>query len=320
MEAIERDICTAPARVLVVEDEDHLRTILRIQLEQAGYRVITASDGEEGLRLAIQEKPDLIILDWMMPRMDGYEVCHRLKSHFVTSHIPIIMLTAKAELSDKLKSLSDGANDYIVKPYAKEELILRVRNLLTWSRSQRDANPLTGLPGNVVIEQEFQRRMAEGQDFAFLYVDMDHFKAFNDYYGYRRGDAAIRMVADLLLEVVHHHGTPTDFVGHVGGDDFVVIADPATAPTIAEVMIEEFDRRIPQLYDPEDRRRGYIEVRDRQGKLTRFPIITLTIAAVHHAGRSFRHVGEICDVSAELKQYGKRQEGSVVVWERRGAR
>lgn len=311
------DIAAAPTRILVVEDEESLRTILRLQLEHEGYDVLTAGDGVEGLESALHERPDLIVLDWMMPRMDGHEVCHRIKTNFVTSHIPVIMLTARFELKDRLKSLSDGANDYITKPYELDELLVRVRNLLMWSRSQREANPLTGLPGNATIEKEFQERVQDGETFAFLYLDMDNFKAFNDYYGYRRGDEAIRHLAVLLVKAVEEKGSPGDFVGHVGGDDFVIIADPANMKPIAEAVIEEFDRSVPVLYDPADRKRGHIEVSDRRGRLRRFPLMTLTIAGVTNEGRQLRHVGKISDIAAELKHIGKREEKSIVVWERR---
>ncbi|MBU1950364.1 MAG: response regulator, partial [Candidatus Eisenbacteria bacterium] len=308
---------TASARILVVEDEKSLRTILRLQLDKAGYEVITASDGEEGVQRALEAVPDLIVMDWMMPKMDGNKACQILKNNFTTSHIPVIMLTAKSELKDRLEGLSGGANDYIVKPYEADELLLRVHNLLVWSRSQREASPLTGLPGNAAIEDEFQNRLDNNEVFAFLYLDIDNFKAFNDYYGYRHGDQAIRLLADIVVRVVAQHGEPGDFIGHVGGDDFIVIAGIHTAQIVGEALIEAFDREIQQLYDQEDRTRGFIKVVDRRGSYQQFPIMTLTIAAVTNQGRQFKHVGEITDTSAELKHVGKGHAGSIVVWERR---
>jgi diguanylate cyclase (GGDEF)-like protein len=227
------------------------------------------------------------------------------------------MLTAKFELKDRLKGLADGANDYVVKPYEAEELLLRVRNLLMWSRSQREANPLTGLPGNAAIDQEFQCRVAGGETFAFLYLDIDNFKAFNDYYGYRKGDDAIRLLAELLVAIVEADGHPDDFVGHVGGDDFVVIAEPDSAHRIADKIVAEFDKLSPGLYQQEDRELGRIEVADRRGRLKTFPLMTLTVAGVTNRDRSYMHVGEISDTSAELKHFGKSRQGSIVVWERR---
>jgi diguanylate cyclase (GGDEF)-like protein len=281
------DIDAPSTRILIVEDEPSLRAILKLQLEKEGYEVLTAADGVDGL------------------------------SAVVTANIPVIMLTARFELKDRLKCLSDGANDYMTKPYEVDELLIRVRNLLMWSRTQRDANPLTGLPGNVAIEKEFQHRVANKETFAFLYLDIDHFKAFNDYYGYRKGDEALGHLADLLVAAVRDNGSPGDFVGHVGGDDFVVIGTPKTAQEVVRGLLDEFDRTVPDLYDAHAREQGFIEVSDRRGRLKRFPIMTLTVAGVTNEGRQLRHVGEICDIAAELKHVGKQYERSVLVWERR---
>src|SRR5262245_32071607 len=156
--------------------------------------------------MAQRELPDLILLDVMMPRMDGYETCRRLRGLFVTRNIPIILLTAKTADADKVQGLENGANDYVTKPWQARELMLRVRNVLEWSRQQRSASPLTGLPGNVSITQEISSRLASDVPFAMLQLDIDHFKAFNDLYGYSRGDQAIRTLAEVLVEAGQRHG------------------------------------------------------------------------------------------------------------------
>jgi DNA-binding response OmpR family regulator len=138
-----------PPRILVVDDEPPIRDILKFQLENAGFLVSCAEDGEQGLRMAEADPPDIVLLDLMIPHMDGYEVCRRLKSMYGTRHIPVIILTARGELDEKLRGLENGANDYVTKPFSMPELLMRVRNVLNWSQSQREANPLTGLPGNV---------------------------------------------------------------------------------------------------------------------------------------------------------------------------
>ena len=178
-----------PEHILIVDDEPHIRRILGFLLDQRGYVTSQAADGVEAVEVARRERPDLILLDLMMPRMDGFEVCEALRSDFVTSQIPVIMLTAKGEVSDKVRGLEGGANDYLTKPYDNKELIARVQNMLEWSRVQRQANPLTGLPGNQAIEKRLQVAVAAREPFAFMYLDIDHFKAFNDSYGYQRGSA-----------------------------------------------------------------------------------------------------------------------------------
>ncbi len=306
-------------RILVVEDDINLRTILKMQLERAGYEVRAAEDGEGALRCVDEERPDLILLDVMMPGMNGYEVCRRLKSDIGTANIPIIMLTARSEQEDRIRGLAGGANDYLTKPYEVEELLVRVRNILQWSRLQRAANPLTGLPGNVAIENELRSRISQGREFAFMYLDIDNFKAFNDCYSFRKGDEAIRLTASIILSAISLEGSGNDFVGHVGGDDFIVIIDLTHAESVVQEIIREFDEKAPKLYTPEDRQRGYIETHDRQGASAQFPLMSVTIAAVTNRDREFQHVGEVTQAASELKGFGKKEAGSVVIWERRAA-
>ncbi len=305
-------------KILVVEDEASLRKILQMQLAGAGYEVETAEDGVDGLEKVKQNPPDLVLLDVMMPRMDGSEVCRQLKANFLTSQIPVIMLTALGELRDKVAGLDVGANDYMTKPYALDELLIRMRNILRFSKLQREANPLTGLPGNVAIESEATGRIQSGELFAFLYLDIDHFKAFNDYYSYQDGDFAIKKTAMIILTAVRHIGGSGDFVGHVGGDDFVVFSTPEHARAIADEIKREFDAQMPQLYKEEDRERGYVQVMNRQNVVTKAPLMSITIAGVTNIGRSITHVGQLSDMAAELKRHGKSKPSSQIVWERRG--
>ncbi len=305
--------------ILVVEDEASLRLVLKMELERAGYRVRTAEDGLDALQKIQEELPSLVLLDVMMPNMDGYEVCSRIKSDLATASVPVIMLTGRTEHEDKLRGLRGGANDYITKPYEKDELLVRVGNMLVWSMMQREANPLTGLPGNTAIESELAQRLRSETPFTFMYIDIDHFKAFNDYYSFRKGDEAIRLTASILTTAVSIEGSGHDFVGHVGGDDFVMIVDSACAAAIADMVVKEFDAKIPRLYHDTDRQRGYIQTTDRVGVERRFPIMTLTIAAITNQDRKFEHLGELSQVAAELKAFGKSQAGSIVVWNRRQA-
>lgn len=304
-------------KVLVVDDEEHIRRILKFQLERHGYRVVAAENGEVALQMARREAPDLVILDLMMPKLDGFEVCMRLRADFHTSQIPIIMLTAKSDLPDRIKGLQDGANDYLVKPYSNDELLLRVRNVLEWSATQRNANPLTGFAGNKVIEKHLQRRIDSAEPFAFLYIDIDNFKHYNDHYGYQKGDQAILFLADIITEAVNTLGGSTDFVGHVGGDDFVILTSIERAEFIGRRIVEEFDRGSLVLLSEEDVRRGYLEIRSRLGEIRRVPLMSLTIALVQDEGGRIKHFAQINDIATELKRFGKGMVGSVLVRERR---
>lgn len=304
-------------RILVADDEPHILQILKFALEKAGYQVYTACNGQEALEKAKQLKPHLLILDIMMPKMDGFEVCRKMRESFKLNQIPIIMLTAKSDVSEKVRGLEGGANDYLVKPYSNEELLLRVRNVLEWNIRQREANPLTGLPGNTAIERELKVRIEKGKAFAFLYIDIDNFKAFNDYYGYQKGDEIISFLAGILTRTIEKLGNDSDFVGHIGGDDFVLITSPTRGEFMAKYIIDEFDKRALFLLDEEDVKRGYLEVRNRQGEIHRIPIMSITIALVVGTEDKIKHFAEINDIASELKKYGKKIRGSVVIRERR---
>jgi PleD family two-component response regulator len=304
-------------RILVVDDEPHIRQILKFTLEKAAYQVFCASDGEEALEKMAEIKPNLVLLDVMMPHMDGFEVCRKMRRDFVLSQIPVIMLTAKGDLNEKVRGLDGGANDYLVKPYSNDELLLRVRNVLEWNIRQKEANPLTGLPGNTAIERELIERINRKKPYAFLYIDIDNFKGFNDYYGYQKGDEIIGFLADILTKTIEKLGNKDDFIGHVGGDDFVMIASPTRAEFMAKYIIDEFDKGALLLLDEDDVKRGYLEVRDRQGELKRIPVMSVTMALVMSTDNKIEHFAEINDIASSLKEYGKRIKGSVVVKERR---
>ncbi len=304
------------SRILIAEDEPNLREVLRMQLELEGFEVIEACDGEVVLELAPQVRPDVIRLDVMMPRMDGYETLRRLRASYATRFIPVIMLTAKDSREDALTGFQGGANDYLTKPYDRRELLLRVNNQLNWSRQQREANPLTGLPGNLSINRETEHRLGSGKPFALLQVDIDFFKAYNDHYGYPRGDEAIQTLSRILVEAACRHGEGT-FVGHIGGDDFVLLSTPEHAEAIGQEIIDAFNLAVPSLYDAEDRARGHVEVKNRRHELEDFPLMSVTIAMVSTDRAQVTHLAQLTDIAQELKAHGKGIPGSVLVGERR---
>jgi diguanylate cyclase (GGDEF)-like protein len=304
------------SRILIAEDEPHLREVLHMQLELAGFDVLEACDGEVALDLARQVHPDVILLDVMMPRMDGYEALRLLRASYSTRFIPVIMLTAKDTKSDVLTGYQGGANDYLTKPYDRGELLLRVNNQLNWSRQQREANPLTGLPGNLSINQETEHRLRSGEPFALLQVDIDFFKAYNDHYGYPRGDEAIKTLSRILVEAASRHGEGT-FVGHIGGDDFVLLSTPEHAEAIGQEIIDSFNRAVPSLYDAEDRERGHVQVKNRRDELENFPLMSVTIAMVSTDRAQVSHLAQLTDIAQELKAHGKGIPGSVLVGDRR---
>lgn len=298
------------ARILIADDELPVRQLLELVLSDQGYEVLSAQNGDQLVRLAQERTPDLILVDVMMPVLDGYEAIRQLRNDTRTAHIPMLILTARSSPSDVVTGFETGADDHIGKPFDTRELLARIASHLRRASQRPVRNPLTGLPGNVLLTEELKYRIKRDDLFAFLYVDLDNFKAFNDTYGPARGDRVIRVLADVLVEQVREHGNDNDFIGHIGGDDFVVITTPEAIDRVCQSIINEFDKRVRLLYDPEDLELGYLQGIDRQGVARRFPIISLSIGVVTNRYRSFEDHEQISRIAADMKQFAKQQPGS----------
>ncbi len=308
-----------PREVLLVDDDPELRKIIASNLEHAGFSVHTASDGVEALAALSEQPTDIVILDVMMPKIDGIEATRRIRAN-TDARIkltPIILLTARSEEADRIAGLEAGADDYVTKPFSNLELIARVRAQLRRVDSDAALSPTTRLPGNLFIEQELRRRIDSNDPFAVLYIDADHFKAYNDVYGFGHGDTIIRFIAHTIVDAIRTQGGPEDFVGHIGGDDFVAITQDEHVDAVATAILEAFDRGIRKYYNERDARTGYIETRDRRGSLDRFPIMTLSIAALSNKVRPLTDYGQIGEIAAELKSKAKAIPGSSFVKDRR---
>lgn len=303
--------------LLVADDDPFIARLLEIELRAAGYDVRVASDGNQALELAQERSPDLVLADVMMPNMDGFELTRRLRQDPRTATVSIIMLTARGLSADKLEGFAIGADDYIVKPFDTPELLARIRGVLRRAKEMRAQSPLTGLPGNVRIEEEIDQLVESGREFALLYVDLDHFKAYNDHYGFMRGDQVIQATSTLLEEVSRDVTGGEAFVGHVGGDDFVLIVSPDKATDVAEAVVARFDAEIPVLYDPEDRERGYVEVANRRGELQRFPMLSISIGIATTQHRAYAHYAEAVAIATEMKTFTKATAGSSWALDRR---
>jgi diguanylate cyclase (GGDEF)-like protein len=306
-------------KILAVDDEPDILRLTQYLLESWGYQVASASNGREAIEVAKQEVPDLILMDVNMEEMNGLEACQQLKSDFSTSFIPVIMLTSQDQVNDKITGLEKGADDYVIKTVDPLELRARIEMVIRRTQEQSNANPLTKLPGNIVIERVVQQRLAAGGEFSVCYCDLDNFKAYNDKYGYESGDRVIVHTARLLIQSARENGHSNDFVGHIGGDDFVMVTTPTHEDAICSSMIKRFDETIPDFYDQEDRDRKHIEVENRSGSLERFPIMSITIAVVNNVTERVSSSHAIAERAAELKKYLKRFQGSNYLSERRGS-
>jgi diguanylate cyclase (GGDEF)-like protein len=307
----------AGERVLVVDDDPFIARLLEIELRAVGYEVRLAGDGREALDTVAAWLPDLVLADVMMPNMDGFELTRRLRGDSRTATVSVIMLTARGLSADKLEGFSVGADDYIVKPFDTPELMARIRGVLRRAKEMRAQSPLTGLPGNVRIESEIEARVKAQDTFAILYVDLDHFKSFNDHYGFMRGDQVIQWTARLLQDIALELAGPSAFVGHVGGDDFVLICDASLVERVAEAIIQRFDAGAAEQYDDADRALGYIEVTNRRGEIQRFPLISVSIGVASTERRSFSHYAEVVAVATEMKSFTKGTAGSSWAVDRR---
>ena len=294
------------ALILVADNEADIRLFVEANLRLEGFEVAFAKDGEEALRRTIELRPALVLLDIMMPKLDGFEVCRRLRTDARTSNIPVIILTAKSMTVDKVVGLTAGADDYVLKPFDPMELVARVRTTLRRSRELRATSPLTGLPGNHVIAQELAARLREGKPLAVVYADLNDFKAYNDRYGFLRGDDVIAMAAEVLRAAVRDAAGEDAFVGHIGGDDFMLACEPDAVIGVCEYAIAEFDRRVPAFYDADDLDRGYVDLPDRQGETRRFPLVSLALGVASNENRVYRDHREIVQTATEMKQYLKR--------------
>ena len=305
--------------ILVVDDDEQLRRVISTNLELAGYNVEISTDGEDALARVEDALPDLILLDVRMPVLDGFATARRLRAHPnpTVASVPIVMLTARGEPEDKILGFEAGADDYITKPFGPAELLARVRARIVRHEADSSLSPLTRLPGNISIEAELRRRIAAEQPFAVLYLDLDNFKAFNDAYGFGRGDDAIVMLASISLDAVRRRGNPGDLLGHSGGDDFVILTTAERCDEIAEVILEEFDERVGSLYSEKDRRSGFVETHDRRGASVRVPLMSVSIAALSNERRKLTDYGQIGLIAAELKSYAKSIECSAYVKDKR---
>jgi len=292
-------------RILVVEDDFDISNMLRIYFQSQGYEVAVAPRGGDALEMCRQQLPHVIVLDIMLPDIDGYEVCRQLRGNLRTSHIPIIFLTQKDERSDKIHGLELGADDYITKPFDVEELKLRVKNAMARAAYESLTNPTTGLPSAKLIEEQLRSLMRRG-DWGIVYVGINGLEAFNEVYGFVAGDEVLRFAAMVMGETVDTLGTPNDFIGHVGGDDFLIITEKDLVRPIAEDLTRRFSEGVGTHYDFKARQQGYITVRDDQGNERKVGLMELSIGVITSDDGPFTDIREITEAAAAARREGRR--------------
>jgi diguanylate cyclase (GGDEF)-like protein len=308
-----------PDLILVVDDDQDIAGFVEFNLKMHGFEVIKAKDGRQALEVMELRRPDLAVIDWMMPNMDGVELTRQLRAEPLTSALPVIMLTAKGLTVDKVVGLTAGVDDYLVKPFDTAELIARVSSTLRRNKEFREVSPLTGLPGNARVRREIAEKMKAGGEYSVGYIDIDRFKSVNDVYGFDRGDEFITALARSLHKAVATIRNPSVFLGHIGGDDFVFICAPEQVLPLTQRTVTDFEQAADQLYDPADRDRGFIEVPDRRGNKNRAALVTLSIGVAQATveGRRFTDPRVVIAVASEMKKVATSQPGSYVAIDRR---
>jgi diguanylate cyclase (GGDEF)-like protein len=267
--------------IVVVDDDPNVGLLIPVILKTLGYTITALSNGKDLLSYLIKNsKPDLILLDLKLPDIDGYELCKRIRENQFTADIPIIVLTGISEVDSKIKTIEIGADDYISKPFDVRELKVRIKRILNRKENDSSLNPLTKLPGGPLIEEFTRKKLDTDPNFSYAYVDIDNFKAYNDVYGYTKGDVVIKFLAGIIETSLKQNSPGDYFLGHIGGDDFAIIAPTPKIIKISEDVIKNFDSSISNYYNDADKKSGYITTKDRMNNVRNFPFMTISIAIV----------------------------------------
>ena len=304
-------------KVLLAEHDEKVIEILSYLLKAWDYSIVTVLDGRSVLDIVRREQPDIIIIDSNLPKLDGLSVSKSLKEDFLTAHIPVIILIDKRQIRKKMLEIEQGVDDYLANPPDPIDLEVRMEMALRRATHQLHANALTRLPGNRQIEKVIHAKFNEGVFFSVAYYDIDNFKCFNDKYGYMKGDSVIKHAAYIISRTVKQFGNKTDLVGHIGGDDFVVVTTPEREKIIASESILSFNRLTPFHYTKEDRERKYIVAKDRKGIISKIPLMSLSIAIANNKEFKFQSIVQFMETIAEIKKHLKTLPGSNFLVNRR---
>ena len=303
-------------KILLADDSHAIRFLVTEILTNAGFTVVQAQDGQEAVDKTYKENPDLLILDYEMPKKTGFEVVKEIRSRTGYLHTPIIIFTAVTDKSTKLEGLGLDIDDYLTKPADEDEIVARVKLLLKRSQQKMDSNPLTHLPGNPSIQARIEREIATGKPFAVLYCDLNNFKSFNDKYGFEAGDRVLKATANIIVAAAKQD--PNSFVGHIGGDDFIVVSCFDKAEAIAQEIAAQIDKMAPTFYSPEDQAQGYMVSTNRKGEMEKFPFLAMGIGVVHNTKKPLTSFAQVSNIGSELKCLAKQHEkGSFYMLDRR---
>lgn len=303
--------------IYVIDEKEELVNELKEMFkeqENLKFKRIT----EDEIQLVFRNLPQLIIINDDNTKIDTIELCAKIRKNEENNIIPIIVLSSNENREFKIELAKNYVEYYIAKSMGQEYLYYRIRNMFRLLVVNRTISPLTGLPGNTQIQTELKRRMLRGERFVVLYLDLDNFKAYNDVYGFLKGDEIIKFTARTILKNVSNNAKTDSFVGHIGGDDFVtILGDETGYEKICQDIISEFDSGVKYFFTEEDYKRGYLKIQNRKGKMEHFPITSISIGVVVADPDRFTNVLEIGEVGAQVKHIAKKYKGSCYATDRR---
>ena len=302
--------------IYIIDDEPNLKEVLKkLFKDDKSYRF--KSVPTEKLDLALKNIPSLIIINEDNIDEDIVSICEKIKKDDDNTITPIIVLSSEKDHDHRIELLKLGVSHYIINPIDEEYFYYTIQNVLSLIYINRRVSPLTGLPGNVQIQAEMKKRFSSKETFAMMYLDLDNFKAYNDIYGFLKGDEIIKFTARTILKNVHTDEYEDSFVGHIGGDDFVAIVSGTDYEKICQNIIADFDMNVLKYFTDEDAEKGYIEVENRKGVMEQFPLTSISIGVVEVEKGRFANVLEIGEVGASVKHLAKTIQGSTYVIDRR---
>ena len=271
----------------------------------------------ESIDVALKDIPALIIINEDTISESATEICHKIRNNDDNAITPVLVATSNIAREHRIEVLKAGTTYFIKNPVDFEYLYYTIQNIINLLYINRKVSPLTNLPGNVQIQAEMKKRLMKRKFFAMLYIDLDNFKAYNDVYGFLKGDQIIEFTADTIIRCVHESGLDDTFIGHIGGDDFVAVVSGLNCEKLCQSILAHFDANVKRYFTDEDLEKGYIEVANRKGIIEQFPLTSLSIGVVVAEPGRFGNILEIGEIGAQVKHAAKSVMGSSYAVDRR---
>ena len=300
---------------IIDDDESSVLVFRELFKNDPEYKFISVTSDK--IKVALKNIPSIIIINEDAIEVDVIDLCEKIRNDEDNSITPIIVVSSNSDKNHRIKILKESVEYYIKKPVNPQYLYFTIKNLSRLLNINRRISPLTGLPGNVQIHAELKKRISNKEEFSVLYLDLDNFKAYNDVYGFLKGDEIIKFTADTIIRCIHSQISEGSFVGHIGGDDFIAIVPILNCEELCKNIIANFDAEVTKFFTEEDSEKGYIEVANRKGVIEQFPLTSISIGVVEADKGRFANMLEIGEVGAQVKHLAKSVMGSSFAIDRR---